>query len=188
MSTHPATSLPQSNEMPLINKHPPGASGTGQFDAPESRRAFDRRGGAADECSEASFLEQRKQETREAMQCSLDQLRASLGTAADVGLWTQKYPWVGVGAAAAAGFVAAKAVGAIMKSPSRATSPSEYAAPLPARASSDQGSFLGTILRNLAQAAVHGFIITAAQTAMQGVSTGDEPADDATACDTAAHG
>lgn len=41
---------------------------------------------------------------------TLEQMRDSLGDAADVGAWTRRYPWATLGASLAAGFIAAAAL------------------------------------------------------------------------------
>lgn len=59
------------------------------------------------ELSEAEFLQAEMKRTQAAMQTALHDLRGSCSTAADVRLWTKKYPWAAVGLAAGAGFATA---------------------------------------------------------------------------------
>ena len=59
---------------------------------------------------EAAYLAQQNAEAKEAVTRTLEELKESLKTAADIQLWTRQHPWVAVGVAAAAGFAAATAV------------------------------------------------------------------------------
>jgi hypothetical protein len=60
--------------------------------------------------SETEYLAREADQARAAITATMDQMRDSLKEAADVRAWARRYPWATLGAAAAAGFVAAKAV------------------------------------------------------------------------------
>ena len=59
---------------------------------------------------ETQVLDRQVAEAKEAVLRTLDDVKANLGTAADLRLWTQRYPWLAVGVAAATGFAAASLV------------------------------------------------------------------------------
>ena len=60
--------------------------------------------------SEAQFLQQTAAELKAAISQTVGQLKQDALTAADIRLWSKEHPWAVVGAAAAAGFVAATLV------------------------------------------------------------------------------
>src|SRR5688572_10869507 len=74
------------------------------------------------ELSEAEFLQAEMKRTQAAMQTALHELRGSCATAADLRLWTKKYPWAAIGLAAGAGFATAA-----LLTPSREKPPRERA-------------------------------------------------------------
>jgi ElaB/YqjD/DUF883 family membrane-anchored ribosome-binding protein len=59
---------------------------------------------------EADFLKQESAEAKQAMAHTVQELKDSLRTAADLKLWTRQHPWAAVGVAAVAGFAVANAV------------------------------------------------------------------------------
>jgi hypothetical protein len=59
---------------------------------------------------EATFLKQEGAEAKAAISQTLEELKGSLQTAADLSLWTRQHPWAALGVAAAAGFAVANAV------------------------------------------------------------------------------
>jgi hypothetical protein len=59
------------------------------------------------ELSEAQFLQQQAELAKEAIARTFKQVTAGLGQGANPVEWAKEYPWVSVGAAAVAGFVAA---------------------------------------------------------------------------------
>jgi hypothetical protein len=60
--------------------------------------------------SEAAFLTRESELTRQALARTLDELKSSLRTTADLRVWTRRHPWAALGIAAAAGFSAATVV------------------------------------------------------------------------------
>jgi hypothetical protein len=60
--------------------------------------------------SETEYLAGEADAAREALAATLAEMRQSLKDSADVRAWAQKYPWATLGAAAAAGFLAASTV------------------------------------------------------------------------------
>lgn len=60
--------------------------------------------------TEAEFLAQQADEARAALSRAMNDLKLKIGQGVDPRLWLQDYPWMTMGAAAAAGFVAATAV------------------------------------------------------------------------------
>lgn len=60
--------------------------------------------------TESEVLDEQMEQAKKAVLRTLDDVKANLGTAADVRLWTQRYPWIAVGVAAATGFAAASLV------------------------------------------------------------------------------
>lgn len=80
-----------------------------------------------DQESESEFLQHEAQQARQAIERSLEELKASLHTAADLRLWAQHHPWLTVGAASAAGFAA----GAAITSAARGSPPTAAAAASP---------------------------------------------------------
>lgn len=65
--------------------------------------------------SESEFLKQEAQQARQAIDRSLEELKTSLRTAADLRLWAQHHPWLTVGAAGAAGLAAGAAISSLVK-------------------------------------------------------------------------
>jgi len=63
-----------------------------------------------DQLDESAFLKQEGAEAKAAISHTIEELKASLHTAADLSLWTRQHPWAAVGVAAAAGFAVANAV------------------------------------------------------------------------------
>src|SRR5918993_813495 len=57
--------------------------------------------------TEAQVLQQTAADVKQAISKTIADLKADALTAADIRLWSQDHPWAVVGAAAAAGFVAA---------------------------------------------------------------------------------
>src|SRR5690349_8805325 len=60
--------------------------------------------------TEAQFLQQTAAEVKAAITKTVDDLKKDALTAADIRLWSKEHPWAVVGAAAAAGFIAATVV------------------------------------------------------------------------------
>jgi ElaB/YqjD/DUF883 family membrane-anchored ribosome-binding protein len=60
--------------------------------------------------TEAQFLRQTAAEVKAAISKTIEDLKGDVLTAADIRLWSKEHPWAVVGAAAAAGFVAATLV------------------------------------------------------------------------------
>jgi len=60
--------------------------------------------------SEAEFLAQEAELAKTAIGSALAEMKSELAQAADIKLWTQHYPWLAVGAAAATGFTMAAIV------------------------------------------------------------------------------
>jgi hypothetical protein len=60
--------------------------------------------------TEAEYLDQQARQAREAINRVIDQIRDLGGQAADPRPYVERYPWISMGAAIAAGFVAATAV------------------------------------------------------------------------------
>ncbi len=60
--------------------------------------------------SETEYLAREAEQARGAISNTIGRMRQSLVDAADVRAWARRYPWATVGAAAAAGFVAAAAL------------------------------------------------------------------------------
>lgn len=117
--------------------------------------------------SEASYLAAQEANAKAALQQTLDDLTRNLKVAADPCLWTHRYPWLSVGVAAAAGFVAARAV-----APSReraaapAQSPPAHSAessPRPQSPSTD--GKLSSLIWDLLRTALLGYVATAMQPA-----------------------
>jgi hypothetical protein len=79
---------------------PPIAGEPPKPNAPHSR----------DDLTESDFLQLEGTRAREAIDETLRRLKDDLERAADVRLWTRRYPWAALGAAAVAGFAAATAV------------------------------------------------------------------------------
>jgi len=65
---------------------------------------------AHESLGESQVLDRQVAEAKAAVLRTLDDVKANLGTAADVRLWTQRYPWFAIGVAAATGFAAASLV------------------------------------------------------------------------------
>ncbi|MHB1033303.1 MAG: hypothetical protein ACYC0Y_01545 [Pirellulales bacterium] len=63
--------------------------------------------------SEADFLAWQAEAATAAFGDAIDDLKARLRNVADVRAWTQRHPWIALGAAAAAGFAAATGVSAV---------------------------------------------------------------------------
>jgi hypothetical protein len=62
------------------------------------------------ELSEADYLARESELTKLALTRTLEDLKSSLRSTADLRLWTRKHPWAALGIAAAAGFSAAAVV------------------------------------------------------------------------------
>ena len=60
--------------------------------------------------SESEYLQQQAQNAKLAMSKAWEQLKVRLGQGASPQVWAKEYPWITVGAAAVAGFVAASAL------------------------------------------------------------------------------
>ena len=78
--------------------------------SPSERTAQPRQSELQAALGETQVLDRQVAEAKEAVLRTLDDVKANLGTAADVRLWTQRYPWLAVGVAAATGFAAASLV------------------------------------------------------------------------------
>lgn len=118
--------------------------------------------------TEDEFLERELRATRAALRAELRQMKASLGQAADVRLWTRHHPWTSVGVAATAGFAAAILIGksrdtlrSVEADGSRAAL--EKPSALPPQRRSVFSGMLGTVLMSLcsmAEAVLRTLIIT----------------------------
>jgi hypothetical protein len=124
-----------------------------------------------DKLSEAKFLQQEKEDAQRAMSQSIESLKQSFKTAADLKLWADHHPWLTVGAAAAAGFAAGSTiVGAASKeepAPDRSSSRERFAANDDRRQPSALWSSLMAPLFDLAKVAVQSSIASAMGGAMQ---------------------
>lgn len=67
--------------------------------------------------SEAEFLEREAHQAKAAIDKTMEELKQSLSTAADLRLWAEHHPWLVVGVAAAAGFTAGSAITSIGSAP-----------------------------------------------------------------------
>jgi hypothetical protein len=125
--------------------------------------------------SEAEFLAHESRLAAEALRGALHDLSEGLHSAADVRLWTQQYPWLSVGVAAATGFAAAAVL-----APATTTYAPAPQAPIPspepatteaaehmhhARSSALHG--LLSPFWNIAKTAAEGWLMTALTTALQ---------------------
>jgi hypothetical protein len=63
-----------------------------------------------EQLTEAEYLAQQAENAKLAMAKAWEQLKAKLGQGAAPQAWAKEYPWITVGAAAVAGFVAASAI------------------------------------------------------------------------------
>jgi hypothetical protein len=127
---------------------------------------------ATEGLSEAEILKREAEKAQAAMAQAVAGLQKSLGTAADVRLWAERYPWLTVGAAVAAGFAAGSAITSTVQgrgetnghiSPQAAASPREYAR-------SQHSALLASLLApvfDIAKVAVQSFIASAMGGAMQ---------------------
>ena len=108
--------------------------------------------------------------TRAALQNAAGDLQSSLKSAADIRLWTRKFPWAAVGVAVATGFVAASVV-----KPAQAASPATpHPTPDPQQDSrpAAAGSLIGTLLRRAADMALQAVVAAATQPSV--ATDGDE--------------
>jgi ElaB/YqjD/DUF883 family membrane-anchored ribosome-binding protein len=89
------------------NRSAPSSASTTSSDQ-KNQPASDAKGHA--KLTEAQLLQQTAAEVKQAISRTVARLKQDALTAADVRLWSQEHPWAVVGAAAAAGFVAATLV------------------------------------------------------------------------------
>ena len=73
--------------------------------------------GRPTELSEAEYLEREANQAKAAIDKTMEELKQSLSTAADLRLWAEHHPWLVVGVAAAAGFTAGSAIASIGSAP-----------------------------------------------------------------------
>jgi ElaB/YqjD/DUF883 family membrane-anchored ribosome-binding protein len=78
--------------------------------APSSGTTTESEQKAQAKLTEAQFLQQTAAEVKAAISKTIGDLKQDALTAADIRLWSKEHPWAVVGAAAAAGFVAATLV------------------------------------------------------------------------------
>lgn len=116
---------------------------------------------------EAAFLQQQAADAKVAVQRTLAVMQETAKSAADVGAWTQKYPWYAVGIAAAAGLITATTV----LSPSRHQRNGAYAEP----PSASRSSWLSSAL-SLLWGASRGMLMSALVSAI-GVAVGEAESD-----------
>jgi hypothetical protein len=81
-----------------------------QSDTKHNGHAADTTSNPVTPLSETEYLTCEANAAREAISDTLAQMRQSLKDSADVRAWARQYPWATLGAAAAAGFLAATAV------------------------------------------------------------------------------
>jgi hypothetical protein len=83
-----------------------------QSSEPSSGATFPSERAPEFDSSESAFLTRESELTRVALARTLEELKASLRTSADLRVWTRRHPWAALGVAAAAGFSAATLVAA----------------------------------------------------------------------------
>ena len=101
-----------------------------------------------DEQDEAVFLRQQAEDAKIAIHQTLTAMRETVQTAADIRALTQQYPWLAVGATAAAGFIATT----IVLPSSR--QPSESMAGTPPSRGSALSSFIRSSILGIVRATV----------------------------------
>jgi hypothetical protein len=135
--------------------------------APSSERTSPREPVRDAPVSEASYLAGQEANAKAALQQTLDDLTRNLKVAGDPCLWTKRYPWLSVGIATAAGFVAARAVAPSRK---RAGAPAQSPpASTPESSPRPQSLFtdgkLSSLIWDLLRTALLGYVATAVQPA-----------------------
>jgi ElaB/YqjD/DUF883 family membrane-anchored ribosome-binding protein len=126
--------------------------------------------------SEAEFLAVQAADAHAAIQQTLDDLRESLKTAADVRLWTRQHPWASVATAAAVGFAAANAITASWHTavePEEEPPPRPTPPPSPTRAPSPSvANRIAGFLFDLAKETLTAFAATAMRSNLDGDAQG----------------
>jgi hypothetical protein len=122
-----------------------------------------------DEQNEAVFLRQQAEDAKIAIQQTLGDMRQTVKTAADIRALTRQYPWLVLGATAAAGFMTTRLV-----LPSAHAQPQATAAPSPKRGSS-LSTFVTSSLANIARSAVMSAVASLIHAKAQDESDEDQP-------------
>lgn len=138
--------------------------------------------------SESEFLAREAEDAKRAVRHTLDDLKHSLATTADVRQWTKKYPWIAAGTAIAAGVAAGYVLTPRDRDEARemweklkeklTAAQAEVPAEAQVAATKQQSSLLGTILREaikLAGPIIAGVVASAKEAGSQG-QAGAEPA------------
>jgi len=130
--------------------------------------------------TEAALLACEAAQARAALQAAINDLKKSLGTAADPRVWTQNHPWAGVGVAAAAGFAAAAllketAAEAVASEPAAAVDGTTAAAKSAANTQSGHSALRALLnpIWEVAKSALETFAVNAVK-----ISMGSPPSED----------